>query len=150
MLNLATPEKNHYSSEAKKFNSNLFPFILLPLFFPASTTTAFAEVNCANAISQIDLNECAYNEYKTSDNELNRVYKIYMNKTNETRKKSLVTLQKQWLKYRDLSCEHEASYFQGGNAQPMVYSSCLRNLTENQIKLIKNWSKQEDILGDTN
>jgi len=118
--------------------------IIANAFLLAAMPT-FAQ-DCSNAVSQPELNKCAEAEYLSADKKLNIVYNTYRNVLNEEEKKSLLAMQKQWIKFRDLACKHETLGYKpmtNASAGPMVYSGCLRSLTEAQTKLIEGWLERE-------
>lgn len=105
---------------------------------------AFAEdepdVDCANAITQPDLNDCASREYEAADAELNAVYRQAMTAAQNVDKElegadigaveALKTAQRAWIGYRDGQCEFAGFQARGGQAEPMLVSGCLAQLTQ--------------------
>lgn len=96
-----------------------------------------AAVNCNKPVTQLDMNFCSAWDAEVSDRQLNQVYKQlrqqnrqFNNQHSKKRDKYLVDSQLAWLKYRDTHCQWIASRFDGGSAQPMLYSSCLANITQ--------------------
>jgi len=118
--------------------------LIITGFFLLGTIPVLAQ-DCSNAISQPELNKCAQAEYASADKKLNTIYNSYRNLLDDKGKKSLLAMQKQWINFRDLACKHEAAYFEGGTVQPMVFASCMRNLTEAQTKLIQDWLEREKL-----
>ncbi|MBD9557230.1 lysozyme inhibitor LprI family protein [Ensifer sp. ENS03] len=107
-------------------------------------TPALAEdepgVDCANAMAQPDLNDCAYREYESADAELNAVYRQAMTAAQKVDKElegadigaveALKTAQRAWIGYRDGQCELAGFQARGGQAEPMLVSGCLAQLTQ--------------------
>jgi len=121
------------------------PVLVIVNVFFFAITPALAQ-DCGNAVTQPELNKCAETEYMYADKELNKVYESYRNILSEKERKSLLAMQRQWLKFRDLACEHEARDFMPmtySGAGPMVYAGCLKNLTETQTRLIQGWLERE-------
>lgn len=100
--------------------------LLLPL-------TGMAQ-NCANPISQADMNRCAASEHASADKELNKVYNAYRARLDEEQKKQLRDAQLAWIRFRDLNCAFESSGVKGGSAYPMVLSGCLAGVTRARVK----------------
>ena len=83
--------------------------------------------------TQIELNVCTMNEFKSADRELNAYY-TKLAKTNE-----LVASQTAWNGYREAECAYQAKFVEGGSMAPMVLSQCLTELTKQRLKqLIKD------------
>jgi len=123
----------------------LKPALIITNVFLLFAMPALAQ-DCNNTTIQPELNKCAETEYMSADKKLNIVYNFYRNVLDENGKKTLLTMQKQWLKFRDLACEHEARDFMpmiNAGAGPMVYAGCMRSLTEAQTKLIQGWLERE-------
>lgn len=86
---------------------------------------------CANC-DQTSMNTCAAAYFKKADIELNVVYKKLISEGDSSR---LRVAQHSWLKYRDTQCEYYAHEMaSGGSMYPMVYSSCLADLTEKRVQ----------------
>jgi uncharacterized protein YecT (DUF1311 family) len=95
-----------------------------------------------NAQTQAEMNQTASQGYYKADAELNKVYKVLMSKLDENGKALLVKAENDWIKYRDSHCKFEASFYEGGSMQPMIYSSCLESVTMNRIKELKEAIKE--------
>lgn len=100
-----------------------------------------SQVNCAKAITQADLNMCASQAAKSADRKLNQVYQTLTGRLNQQAKVKLVDAQLAWIQFRDKACEFESSRYEGGSIAPLIYSSCIRNLTERRTKDIEGYLK---------
>ena len=89
------------------------------------------------AQTQAEMNQTAAQGYYKADAELNKVYKMLMSKLDENGKALLIKAENDWIKYRDSHCKFEASFYEGGSMQPMIYSSCLESVTMDRIKELK-------------
>src|SRR3954451_21300820 len=86
---------------------------------------------CANAQTQLEMNECQGREYKKADAALNAVYRQLTAKIDdEGERASLKAAQQAWIKYRDADCEFESYLNKGGTSYSLVYSGCLTALTQ--------------------
>lgn len=105
---------------------------LLPLGMGAPASAAD---NCASAESQAALDECYGKAYKTSDAQLNKLYKDIEHRLKEDpdATKLLVAAQKAWLSFRDAECAFSSSKSAEGSIYPMVQAICLMGLTEKRI-----------------
>lgn len=101
------------------------------------------DVDCATAMAQSDLNQCAYQDWEQADAELNTVYKEViaaytaldadlpddLGSGVETLRKA----QRAWVSFRDLTCEAEGFAMRGGSAEPLLVYGCMRALTIERI-----------------
>ena len=94
-------------------------------------------VNKAYSQTQMEMNQSAAQGYYKADAELNKVYKVLMSKLDEKGKALLIKVENDWIKYRDSHCNFEASFYEGGSMQPMIYSSCLESVTMDRINELK-------------
>ena len=110
--------------------------VLACLTFPA----AAQEVDCANAMAQMDLNQCAYEDWEAADAELNDVYKRAMMilqgwdeglpEDEKGGAEALKEAQRAWITFRDKACQAEGYAMKGGSAEPLLVYGCMRQLTE--------------------
>ncbi len=91
------------------------------------------------------MNVAANAKYKKADAELNRVYKQLMAILDKNEKLLLIQAEKDWIKYRDSHCKFDASQYEGGSIQPLIYSTCLEELTRKRIAEIKAGIKKRDL-----
>lgn len=121
--------------------------ILLLAAMPAS---AQEDVDCANAVTQADMNICANEEYEAADTELNTVYKqtvAAMRAKDEEladisadyvgAEEALKKAQRAWIGYRDGQCELAGFEARGGSLEPMLVSGCLAQLTTARTEELK-------------
>lgn len=93
------------------------------------------------AVTQLEMNNCAHQEYVKADAEMNRVYKQLMSVLTADQAKDQTKLreaQRAWVKYRDANCESESSLNEGGTIYPMVYDFCLASMTEERTKRLRD------------
>ena len=98
------------------------------------SSSSFAD--CKKPMSQWEMNECAYLEYKEVDKELNDVYKQLMSKLNASEKEKLKIEQRKWIVFRDDSAKESILDISGTMASG-IYSSSLAHHTKNRIKELK-------------
>lgn len=109
-------------------------------------TSAFAqeqpEVDCQKAVTQMNLNICADQEYQAADAELNKSYRKAIAAMQDTDEElgeidvayvgaveALKKAQRAWIGYRDGQCELAGFEARGGSMEPMLVSGCLAELT---------------------
>ena len=114
-------------------------------------STAFAqdEIDCANAITQLEMNLCAAREYQAADTELNTVWKdaraaaryADAEQSEDLRgaDEALLAGQRGWLAYRDGQCKLAGFDARGGSMEPMLVSSCLADLTRKRTQELKDF-----------
>ncbi|BES84425.1 hypothetical protein PEC302107_21620 [Pectobacterium araliae] len=107
-------------------------FVLLPI-------TQATAADCGNANTQLEMNQCAADEYKKVDGELNRLYQdVVKRMVLEEHTTLLRSAQRKWIAYRDADCEFQTFPTTGGSVHGMVYSQCLTQKTAERVKELKN------------
>ena len=116
--------------------------MLRPILVLACLTlpAAAQEVDCANAMAQVDLNACAYQDWEAADADLNAAYKRAMAllqdwdanlpAAEQGGAQALKEAQRAWITFRDKACEAEGYAMRGGSAEPLLVYGCMRLLTE--------------------
>lgn len=130
------------------------PFALATALALACSGMAFAQedppLDCANAMTQADMNQCSYMDFEKADKELNVVYKQALKSAAEADKqaaemnevyvgavKSLKKAQRAWIDYRDGHCDGVGYEAVGGSMQGMLISGCQARLTETRTKELR-------------
>ncbi len=100
---------------------------------------AAQQVDCANAVAQVELNFCAERNFQAADDDLNLAYKMAREMMRRidadlpaTQRGAEVALrdgQRAWITFRDQACLAEAYIWAGGSGQPLAYSGCKARLT---------------------
>ena len=106
-------------------------------------------------MAQSEMNRCADSDFREADAKLNRVYKKTLQfmvddlaearqqgdeeqaKEENTAIASLKQAERAWLLYRDVQCKAAADYDRG-SIRPMIYSQCLKTVTEHRIADLKS------------
>jgi len=96
-------------------------------------------VSVCNAQTMIEMKEQAGAEYKKADAEMNRFYKMARDSCDDAGKERLKKVQLQWIKYRDLCCEAEAAIYEGGSMSGLVFTNCMKALTEERTARLKQY-----------
>ncbi|MEX5668715.1 lysozyme inhibitor LprI family protein [Pseudomonas neuropathica] len=122
------------------------PRLLLTLMPFLCTPLADAAIDCANASDQATMNQCAGQDFKAADKELNTVYQQISGrlKDNPDGKKLLVSAQRAWIGFREAECKFSSSGVTGGSVYPWVYSSCLAGVTKVRVEALKQYLKCEE------
>ena len=108
----------------------LFGSVVFAALVAASPGAAQEFRDCSWAPDQVSASNCAHDGWKDSDAELNRLWKIVKPRADARGAgQSLLNEQRQWLRFRDATCEGERAQFGGGTIAPQVYWSCMDRLT---------------------
>ncbi|MEQ1510993.1 MAG: lysozyme inhibitor LprI family protein [Sphingopyxis sp.] len=111
-------------------------------------------LDCENQVTQADMNQCAHIAYRTADAELNQQWVLALaaarasdREIGDVRRggrrgfaESLLAAQRAWLVYRDNHCVLNSYDAIGGSAEPMLYSYCLRDLTETRTEQLRSFT----------
>ncbi|WNF45187.1 lysozyme inhibitor LprI family protein [Pseudomonas sp. SG20056] len=100
--------------------------------------------DCANAMDQLTLNQCAAAEYAAQDKRLNQLYGDYRKRLDDGQKQQLKDVQLAWIKFRDLACAFESASVEGGSAYPMVLNGCLTQKTAARVKELEQLAVCEE------
>jgi uncharacterized protein YecT (DUF1311 family) len=105
------------------------------------------EVDCNNAMTQMDMNFCAAQSYGYADEDLNLAYQLaraqakqmdeYLQEGEVPAATMLRDAQRAWITFRDLACEVESTLVRGGSMQPLIYYSCLERETRNRTESLR-------------
>ena len=109
------------------------------------------KVDCANAMSQMDINTCANEDYEAADKALNaqwtKTKKVMadwdaeLEEQNKGAVDSLMKAQRAWIDYRDGQCDAVGYSVWGGTMYPAVVSGCLTELTHKRTEELKDLAK---------
>ena len=116
-------------------------------------------LDCGKATAQPDLNDCAYREYEAEDAVLNAEYRKAMAKARQldidnkdtapylgspmTAADALKSAQRAWIGYRDGHCVLAGYGARGGQAEPLLVSGCLAELTRKRTAELKEFLEEE-------
>jgi uncharacterized protein YecT (DUF1311 family) len=111
--------------------------LALPLVIFAASA---ADINCAKAITQTDMNMCADKEYQAADKKLNDIYRQLTAALDDAQLQAkLKVAQRAWIQYRDTECTFEVVENEGGSIYPMEYSGCTTRLTNARTKELQSY-----------
>ncbi|TNC48993.1 DUF1311 domain-containing protein [Rubellimicrobium rubrum] len=118
---------------------------LVLLLMAAAAGPALAQAaDCSEAVTQADLNECAYEGWQAADRDLNDAYAAAVAKARDydatsstpAAEDTLREAQRAWVAYRDPACKAQAFPLTGGAAYPMEQFGCLQRLTEQRTEML--------------
>jgi len=120
----------------KKVLTCLFLFAIgagQPALSQPPSTTYPAEMN------QQEMNRFAHEEFEKSDAELNRLWNRLQPLLTPDVKEKLVDSQRLWIKWRDAEATAQSQAYAGGTLAPFLYSSSLKDTTDQRIKQLQEW-----------
>ena len=101
----------------------------------ASGARADEKINCKSQdLNQMQLDQCAGQDFTVADGKLNALYKTMMAKYDAANQAKLKTAEKAWLTYRDAECDYETNGTAGGTINPMMDTMCRTTKTNDRIK----------------
>ena len=96
--------------------------------------------DCAAAMDQSSLNQCAYDLWQVQDAALNAAYSTAnalmkqvdadLPESQRGAHKALQDAQRAWIVFRDQTCTAEGYAMHGGNAEPLLVYGCKAQLSE--------------------
>lgn len=112
---------------------------LAAVFIVLATPVAAQQADCTSAVTQIELNSCAEQEWSRADTALNKAYQNAMadlKRTLADRPDDRATetallrdAQRAWIAFRDANCAVAGYPMRGGSAEPLLIYACLRDMT---------------------
>lgn len=118
---------------------------------PAFAQDGESRVDCADPVTQQDMNDCANRDFEAADAELNAVYKQAMAAMRKTDAEmadlngayagaveALKKAQRGWVAYRDGTCTLAGFEARGGSMEPMLVSGCLAETTRKRTADLKD------------
>ncbi len=102
---------------------------------------AVQAADCDSLNTQSAINQCISEQYKSSDAELNKLYKEIGNRLKDDKDALIAmrTAQRAWVSFRDAECDFAAIHSQGGSIHSMLITSCRTELTQVRIKDFNNY-----------
>ncbi|MEM1255285.1 MAG: lysozyme inhibitor LprI family protein [Cyanobacteria bacterium P01_H01_bin.21] len=114
-----------------------------PAEAPRPSPVALAKKDCGQADTQLDMNQCAAENYTISDKALNQVYQAVLQDLDDTTKAQLTTAEERWIVFRDAQCAFESGRFEGGSMAPFIQATCMEQITDNRIAELQQSIKAE-------
>lgn len=124
-------------------------FWLLPCASRAQVSDALQACN-GKAVSQVEINKCADDEFKRADEEMNRAYENLLAKAarNPVAVRKIKAAQKAWLAFREahldamFPAEDKAAAY--GVVQPMCASMLRAELARDRTKVLETMANPEE------
>lgn len=110
-------------------------------------TTHVAKVDCDNAYTTLDINQCAEDKFDAANKQLQQylTQSIQQNNTDKPLVAAIRTAQKRWLQYRQVECNAVYTQWQQGTIRGVMTLSCKRALTQQRtLTLWQNYLRPMD------
>lgn len=100
------------------------------------------EPACHNDGSGVDRAVCAHEDFVRADEQLNDTYQAALHLLGADSERAdaraaLMAAQREWIRFRDADCHVQDRIFQHGTMRAAIVESCLKNLTEQRTKELK-------------
>jgi uncharacterized protein YecT (DUF1311 family) len=114
------------------------------------------EQACTDSMSQMELDQCAGQQYRKADARLNAIYHkavdfMHADLADAQNEKDadqikyvqqaidkLKAAERAWIQYRDLHCEAARHQYEGGSMSPMIWGFCMAKTTLHRIDELKS------------
>jgi len=131
---------------------SILPALLMMALLLQETPNKKQESCWDTAKTQVEMNECAVQEYRAADAEMHRSYEALLGKHREDTAvvDKLKAAQGAWLAYRDAHLEANYPEIQGrsyGSLLPMCQQLVMARLTEERARILKEMLSSKE--GDT-
>jgi uncharacterized protein YecT (DUF1311 family) len=101
----------------------------------AGSAQADEKINCKSGdLNQMQLDQCAGQDFTKSDGKLNAIYKDLMSRYDAANGALLKDAQRKWLAFRDSECSFETNGTVGGTINPMMDTMCRTRMTDARVK----------------
>ncbi len=123
-------------------------FSTLLIFAPTSLLRAEEKRDCANAMTQVDMNQCAHTDFEEADKELNVIWEAARERARKLDEQhaemkgaeaALLAAERGWIAYRDGHCELGGWEAHGGSMEPLLVWNCKAELTQERTKQLKKF-----------
>jgi uncharacterized protein YecT (DUF1311 family) len=116
--------------------------LLLPLLIASWAGSSHA-LDCKNAMSTPDINECAAIGQKKVEDKLNLAYQDKLKYFNDPEdagtKKSLIAAQRAWVKFREADCNAVYEQWKTGTIRTVMFIECMQKRAETRIKELEDY-----------
>ncbi|MEM8592811.1 MAG: lysozyme inhibitor LprI family protein [Pseudomonadota bacterium] len=137
------------------------PRTLAFVAYVAASPLAAQNMDCAEPITQLDMNQCAYAAWQEADAQLNDAYRLAIAKARRidsfdpalprraggpetdgvSTEEMLRRAQRAWITFRDAACLVDSDIARGGSMQPLLFSSCAASLTRTRTEQLRSFGE---------
>ncbi|KFB08653.1 lysozyme inhibitor LprI family protein [Nitratireductor basaltis] len=111
-----------------------------------STLTPAAALDCSNAITQAEMNQCTAQSLEEADQALNEAYGelVAGYAEQEDLRNALRDAQRAWIRFRDAECDFRTFSSRTGSIYPTVRAGCLEDLTKARTEQLRKAGECEE------
>jgi hypothetical protein len=91
----------------------------------------------------LEMKECAEKELGELTKKINSTYNSYRKNLDKKQQNDLKSVQLAWIKYKDLRCMFETSFYEGGTMAGLVWTSCLSRITKQRLREFEDALKDQ-------
>ncbi|MGL5291079.1 MAG: lysozyme inhibitor LprI family protein [Vibrionaceae bacterium] len=88
-----------------------------------------AATQCYDRDTQFEMNDCALQQFEQAEKKLTITYRKVLAQLEEPRASKFKQAQATWQSHRKAECLYQASAYQGGSIYPLIYATCLEQMT---------------------
>ena len=125
-------------------NYDLLTLGLSSLFYIKEACSQ-SKVDCSNAITQVEINNCAQKQFLIADKELNDIYKKVMPKLDSKQKLVLIQSQRKWLAFREEYSKIYSLIYAGGSMSLSAVLKCKVEATRSRVDELRKLFDQVDL-----
>lgn len=121
-----------------------FRSLLPAMLLAAAAAPVSAQSACVNPQTQLEMTDCAAQQYRLADEDLNLAYRLAIARAEAIdaalgpgTEEALRQAQRAWIPFRDAACEAESHMARGGSMQPMLRLTCLERLTRSRTEALR-------------
>lgn len=104
----------------------------------ACASPAFA-LDCKNATTTVDMNQCAASEQKQMEATLNLTYQRVLKAQPPRVRTKLVAAQRMWIKFREADCDAVFEKYAGGTMRNVAVLGCMQRRAGQRIKELDDY-----------
>ena len=122
-------------------------FFLTMILVLLATSNIVVSADCSSPETQMEMNTCATENFKSADEELNQTYQALLKKsaTDPAFIQKLLEAQRAWIKFRDLeleamyACKEENARLCWGSMMPLCYLGYKTKMTRERTDRLKQY-----------
>ncbi len=117
--------------------SYLLPCVWLAFNILWKPAYSQSKIDCSKATTQVEINKCSEQQYKSADKELNDLYKKVLTKLDARQKLALIQSQRKWVSFRDEYAKVYQSIFNEGSMLASAVVKCKTGSTRSRIEELR-------------
>lgn len=99
--------------------------------------------DCFEPLTQLEMNQCASQSFKREDARFKNYDQQLAVKLDVQARQLFKSVQQAWLNFRAQQCSFETAAYEGGSIAPMVYATCMADLTQQRNKALASMLNSE-------